>query len=598
MVGLHAVVRQIRTFLLEHGLALLLGTWLVLVVTSPVFEEAGKAGWHDWDSESAFRYITLLSVRKYHEFPFWHPYLCGGFAAWGYSEGVPNLVSPFMPVYFLMPFLLALKVELIGSALLNFFATYALVGRYTRVRPVQLFAAGIVTLNGRWAMQVAVGHCWYYGYAWLPVMLYLFELSLAACRERAPRARMFAHAAGAVLALLVYIGSIYPLPHGALLLGCVALMHAVNERSVRPIWAFGLSGFTAVGLSAPKLLAVADVMQKFSRKVESPEKIDAWTAIQILIGRNQTLGGGTVSAPHWGWHEWGFYIGLGSFLALVFGVLFERSARGVGLTVIGLLFWTLSLGTFDELSPWNLLHKLPVFSSQHVPSRFMAVALLVGMLVFASAFERRTGWLRARVPLLVPLLYPAVAFLLFDVADTAYKPFLSAFHLTMPQTSFRPEFKQIARPAYNYDPPGGAWAGPAYLAMLQNDGFVGCNHVPDAAEPKGAIAAGYPGYRGTVYVDGPGTATLLKWTPNSAVVAFDGLREESAVMYNMNHEPSWLANGKAVEDIRHAVGYRPHASSGQVEFRYRPRTWYPSLLLCLLTLMLSAWSIRKERAGA
>jgi hypothetical protein len=586
---MRARLEDFRRFVFEHGLALFLGTWMVLLVTMPVLSDVRKAGFHDWDSATVYRGITQLSILRYHEFPFWHPYLCGGFAAWGYSEGATNLVSVFAPFYFVMPMLSALRVELIGSALISFYGTYVLAGRYTTLRAVQLLVAGIVTLNGRWAMQLAVGHSWYFGYAWIPLMMYCF---LRALEEKR---RDFAHLSGAILALIIYIGGIYPLPHGALLLVCLCIVHCATKRDLGPFKLLTISALTGIGLAAPKLLPVADVMQKFSRKIESLEVIDPVAALLMLVGRNQSLGGGPTPVPAYGWHEWGFYIGIGALFALLFGAAFERSARGIGLTLIGLLFWVLSLGNFGEASPWALLHRLPVFSSQHVPSRFMAVAVLVGLLVFASAFERRTAWLRARMPLTTPLLYPVAMLLLADVGEISQKALAEAFNLSMPQTAFRAEFKQLQTLPYNYSP-AGAWAGPSYPAMLNNDGFVGCYSVPDKADPKGAIPEGADNYKGTAYVEGPGSATLVAWSPNSATVAYEGLAHESAVLYNMNHEASWRADNGPAENIHHAVGIHPRKSSGQVVFRYRPRTWNVSLLLCALTLAATAWSIREERA--
>src|ERR1700691_2655828 len=53
----------------------------------PLFHSMSTYGCHDWDSHSAYRYATVASLKRYHEFPWWNPWLNGGFPAWAYVEG-------------------------------------------------------------------------------------------------------------------------------------------------------------------------------------------------------------------------------------------------------------------------------------------------------------------------------------------------------------------------------------------------------------------------------------------------------------------------------------------------------------------------------
>src|SRR4051812_25668890 len=87
----------------------------LLMVVSPALASPGKMGILDWDSHAAYRFITWMSLKQYGEFPWWHPYFCGGFPAWGQAEGVSNLVSPFAPLYWALPFIWAFKLEAIGA---------------------------------------------------------------------------------------------------------------------------------------------------------------------------------------------------------------------------------------------------------------------------------------------------------------------------------------------------------------------------------------------------------------------------------------------------------------------------------------------------
>lgn len=555
--------------------------YLLFTVLAPIFFDLRKMGFHDWDSAAAYRYITVLSIKKYGELPFWHPYLCGGFAAFGYAEGAPNLVSPFLPVYLTMPMVLALRVEVFGSALISLAGSYLLAGRYTRSVALRVFVAAVYSLNGRWALQVAAGHAWYLVFAYTPLVLYFFERSLERGRGR------FVIGGGIALALMVYGGGIYPVPHTALLLIFFALLRAAQMRSTAPIRALAFMGTIGVGLASPKMVAIADVMTRFSRRIESTESINIEQLGAMLTSPEQSFSHAVTTVPAYGWHEWGVYVGWYSVVAMMLVLYFGRGPREWPLNVIGVVFIVLSLGALGPMAPWTLLHDLPVFSSQHVPSRFIAMAILALTLAFVAWVERRFLWRYASLFWVDLVGIAALAILLTDMATVSQHCMTEAFTLNMPQTTWRNEFQQIAVPPYNYDPPG-AWAGPSFPAMLSNDGFVGCYSVPDRADPKGAVARGGSNYHGEAYVagGGAGTARITSWSPNRATIAFEGLEGDATVVYNMNFDPNWTVQGADIVEVAHAVGFKPHRSTGEVTVRYRPRTLVPTLFVALFTIAL------------
>jgi hypothetical protein len=87
-----------------------------------------------------------------------------------------------------------------------------------------------------------------------------------------------------------------------------------------------------------------------------------------------------------------------------------------------------------------------------------------------------------------------------------------------------------------------------------------------------------------VYVEGNGEVELVSWTPNSATVELTAVTPGELVVYNMNHDPSWLANGEPALSHEGLVAARAPADGSRVEFRFRPRTLTWSLPLFLLTL--------------
>lgn len=564
----------------------------LLVVTGyvalllPMLEDFSTYGFHDWDAHSAYRYITTLSIRDYAEGPWWHPFLCGGVPAWGYVEGATNLVSPYLPFYLFADMRTAIRVEVLGNGLLGIAGAFALARRFTSSGALAGFFAALYVLNGRFALQAAVGHTWHLQYAFLPWLLWCFERAREAALCGSPsllRPSRFAVVAGALFAYLCYAGAIYPLPHAVLFVGLYVLIQAVQLRSLALVRDFALAGVIAVGLAAPKLFALADYMRGAPRLIASNERIGLAELLVMLGDSSQRYGSFPVRVPAYNWHEWGIYVGAFGIAALVVAVVFARGPRGQVLKVLGLLCLLLGFGSFHEYAPWTLLHQVPPFSSQHVPSRFHYLMLFFLGLAFVDTAQ---GWLAPRlgkhVRVQVLLLLPLAVFVI-DLVRVNQRPFEQAFWMRAPQIEPAERFRHLTDAAVSYEQPD--WAAPMLLSMFANTGVIRC-YGADPTLKIGAIAADAAGYRGQTFVaEGEGVAEVVRWTPNSAEIRVASASPGALIAYNMNYDPSWSANGEPALNHRGMVAARLREGTSGLTFRYFPRTLRYSLPLLLLTLL-------------
>ncbi|HEX7603471.1 MAG TPA: hypothetical protein VF316_17750, partial [Polyangiaceae bacterium] len=202
----HALRWETYSALTALVLFLMAAKWTL----APIFVEKGTFGIHDWDTSTAYRYISMLSMVRYHEGPWWSPWFCGGYPFWGYGESAPNVVSIFLPAYLLTSLPMALRIEIVGTAILGGVGAALLTGRLTRSWALKLFVAVIFALNGRFALQATSGHAWHLQYAYVPWVLYFVDRAFTGRMQNAFYAGIF-------LALMAYAGGIYPLPHAALL---------------------------------------------------------------------------------------------------------------------------------------------------------------------------------------------------------------------------------------------------------------------------------------------------------------------------------------------------------------------------------------------
>jgi hypothetical protein len=582
---------QLATAVLCWGVILAMGVF----VLAPTLADTKTVGGHDWDQMESHRYLVAKTILRFHQFPFWNPYACGGHSTWGGFESGTVVVSPWLPFYLAMSLPHALRAEVYGSALVSMIGAWLLAGRFTRSAAARALVVVAFAVNGRWALQLAAGHTWHLVYGLTPWALYYYDRAVGADPARvAPRLRDTVFM-GATMALMVYGGGIYPLPQTAVLVALYGVFLSAVLRSWRPVGVGVVAGAIALGLSAPKLLPILEVLGRFPRLIDSTEVMDMTGFVLILTGPDQDMGSPAVHVSQWGWHEWGMYIGWAVFGLVTLGCIVGRGLRESPLKWTGLAALVLGLGSFDPHAPWPLLHHLPVFKSQHVPSRWMYPALLLLSTVTASVLERalrRAG--RARGWIEVAMV-PAVGWIAYDVAAAARLPMTHTFANQMPAVAeatwpFRTEITIPREMDYAPD-----YAPPSLPAEMANIGTIACGTFPGLnvyvrdqngrVSGLGARGRGDPLYRGEAYVpDGVGQAEIVSFSPNAIAVRVTGAQAGEHVVLNQNWDAGWRADGEPAMNWADTIAGQLHAADSTVVFRYRPRLWYPGLAACMATL--------------
>jgi hypothetical protein len=398
------------------------------------------------------------------------------------------------------------------------------------------------------------------------------------------------------LALLVYTGGIYPLPHTAVALVAYSALLAVTTRSLVPIGRMMACGLLGLGLAAPRLLPIIEVLRRFPRLIDSTESMDLGPFVEMLTSPQQEPGSMPARVSQWGWHEWGMYVGWGALLAVALGAVLARGVREGPLLLVGAALLTLAFGRFYDYAPWPLLHLLPVFSSQHVPSRWMLPALLFLACAAASTAERllaRAG--RARAVLEVATML-AAAWLVRDICQVVAPSLTRTFgrappHVTDPMAEFRT--LQHVPPELAYDP--GEWAPSTLSALMANMGSLDCSTFPGynnytrgssgRSPGMGAHAVGEAEYRGEAFVaERHGAATIVAWTPNAMDVEVEGALPGDHVVLNQNWDPGWTANGARAVAWSDSVSTVVTTGSQRIHFRYRPRTLWIGMVIFLLAI--------------
>jgi hypothetical protein len=579
----------------------------ILVVVSPLLLHPWALGEHNWDQMNTQREVVVKTLLRFHQFPFWDPYECGGHSAWGSLESDPIVVSPWLPVYLLSPLAIAIRVEVVVATLGFAVGCWLLASRFTESRALRALLPILVVANSRFGLQMAAGHPWHLFYGLLPWILILFDRAIDPASPPA-RSRRDVALAGVLLAGMVYGDAIYPVPHVAFAVTVYAAVMAHARRSLVPLRALAAFAAVGIGLASPKLLPLYEEMQRFPRWITSEEAIwpqDLYRVLTWPVGDYTA----TSAFTNGMWHEWGLYLGRGGLALLVVGLVASRGPRERALKWVGFAMIAIVIGGFHQLTPWRLLHLLPIFKSQHVPSRWLFPAIIVLACAAVSGLERLLSRAGDRRPFLEMALGFAAAAIALDMSLIARRPITQSFINPTPyEQDVVTPFHIVDRLAPRGDYRPGLEDVSTLPGVLENVGTMECDthnvlhitHRDEEGRMPGVGAWGDqdPDYRGEAYVaEAHGTAEIASWTPNAVEVRVKDARAGDRLVLNQNWDPGWNANGVPAVAYRDAVATTLDAPDETVRFRYRPRSLPWGLAVCAATLVSAGVWLRRRRGA-
>jgi hypothetical protein len=520
---------------------------------------------NDWDYYLQLHWAAVYTIEHFHQLPLWNPYRCGGMPLLGHPQSA--LVSPFLPLDLILGPMVAIHLQVVIHLAIAFGGGCVLARCLGISRLGAIAAAGCFAGSSWFYIHLAAGNADFMAYAYVPWAAAFYYLSIQSRRAT------FGALAGLVLALMYFERGIYAVPQTALILTLIAATLALQRRSLYPVMILALIGVWTVGFAAIKLLPTLDFFGPGGRAIDPGEANPLWIFIPALFSRYQ-WGGQILKGHHpWGFHEYGAYIGI------IFGTLGLcgitcNFRRGLPWLIVCLATLSLAVGYFGPYSPWVLVHKLPPFYSERVPSRFLILfTLSVGILAgygIDTLSKMALPWSLAAAIVLVGIAiidgWFVSASYMHEVVEGGQSP--KPWFATFTQTS---------------EPHTGGHA--MYMASNSNLGVtVACNDsIPHKFNVHGYEDADY---RGEQYLLGAGDLSLTKWTPNALGFEVDA-PSPTVLVVNQNYDPDWqVVNGRG-EVFNNAGLIAVHIPAGhqQLELAFRSRAFWIGLALTLTTLL-------------
>ncbi len=522
--------------------------------------------------------------------PLWNPFQCGGIPDWADPQA-----QFFHPLYALTGFLgttLALKVFLCLHALFGCFGMYHL----ARHQGLQWFgaltAATIWVGSGFFAWHCGTGHGNFIAFYLAPWAVLLWRRAVADVR--------FAPLLALVLSGAIYAGGAYAFPFFALLLGVEVTLQMLKptpqtETRTGIVVAGSVTVLLTLTLCALRLLPILEHLGYYPRLVGGNDSIRLGELLQMLT-RDDARGPGTRFGGHpWSWSEYGSYIGYPAVLLGLGGGLRALLLRVHGRVLVGtVLFAMLTLGHTGLISPWTLLHQLPVFDSLRVPTRFVVLFLLYFSLLAGTALDgiraRRPrrfgrfefgsgahGWLRHAVPWAC-LLWISVS--------------LIQHHRSVLRGMWRD--KPVVAAASQRSPQ-------LFIAAMPKAHQPWAQHPAPAQFPSANLGTGFC-YTGMAYRPAPGLwagkvaqvrvteGAVESWGNSTrsfwAVVA---LPNPARVIFNQTYSPGWRADTGELTLTRGRIAVDLPPGRHRVEIEYRPVLFPWAVGISILGALLALW---------
>lgn len=345
---------------------------------------------------------TRVIILKYHEFPWWNPWVSGGVPLFANPQfgliSLPTVLGMFFGS------ILGYKLAILAYFILGFYSLLLLFGKSFKTPKTTAILLAYIWTFGTFLTYRSLGHYTFLTIQFLPLMLH-FYIS----RESYKRSWLY-FGITASLAALAAAHNMTILSYIVLGLFIVIDITKISFKNTKNALESSIeihkrelnflvkSGAVFVILTLYRLLFTMSYLGDYPRsQTDNPEPtIGVAKALFAIAGpfrqfQNQP------KHPQWSWMEASAYIGfLTAVVAILIGYIFWQKRRKwktefaynpTKVIMLGGFCFLLGLGNFiGSLSPYILIRHLPILSSMRVASRWLVFSSLL-ILVFIALYK-------------------------------------------------------------------------------------------------------------------------------------------------------------------------------------------------------------------
>jgi hypothetical protein len=552
----------------ELWLALLGSGLVALIQWSPAFRSLRATGFGDWQMIHHNWEAAYVSLTRFAEWPLWDPFHCGGVSILRNPES--QLYSPLFLLSFATGTVIAIKIMLWAHITCALWGMYWLArARYRLGATASAFCAVAWGCSGRFVWDGAGGHATFLPFAFTPWLVYL-------AHRRQDQRREIAWLVG-LLVLTLCEGGTYPLPYFALLLAIELVLrwqqtaqHGGRARAFVDTARFGLAIALLTGLTGairfvPEYLSLLE----FPRQMPNNDSVTLAEVLTMLTAREHSW---RVAGHPFVWAEYGSYVGWPTLLLAALGLYWAAREAGKRHLLFGLLFYGLLMcGNLGDYSAWSLLHRLPVYDSLRVPTRFAVLFTFYLALLAGHALDRIAR--AARNPRIAQAVLGALWLVNLGDVLLVTLPIIDRWHEQPLDRSTPAESFHLVGGDYYHRYASYPWLNlgtPTCYSGGMN--WLVSNALWLGPQPQVRVQ------------DGAGQ--VLAWGRTPQHVWAELVTTQSArVIFNQNYASGWISNTGALDHDHGRLALTLPAGRQRVELSYRPPEFAACALLSLAGLL-------------
>lgn len=521
-----------------------------------------------------------VTITRYHEFPHWNPWECGGLPLWDNPQAPVG--APLTWPMFLVGTTTMMAIWYVLHSALGFLSMWVFARHEIKLsRAATLVASAAWAFAGFHQQHYSGGHFTFVPFLYFPLALLLWR--------RAEEDARFAVGTGLLVAWMMYEGGVYPIPHLAAILAVETMMR-VRKRNLGGIVRAGaIVVVVGLGLGASRFLPVFEQLKAHTRAIGQETDALQWNTFKdMFLARTHDR---YVAGQAYVWPEYGAYLGPIVLSLALLGVLLGGLELW-WLVVLLVFSGALMFGHAAKWAPWAVLkgHVFP-FKEMRVPSRFrcevtMFLALFAGVAI--DRVEARLRKAHARYELVDIARTTVLALALIGVGDVigvGITTFEGAFTNPPEQT-----VEVSPKLYYGYD------SVPMIDQPRQNIGRLAC-------WDEWGFGAGAPLWTGDVAQvrakNADATIGASKRTPNTFTFDVDA-KAPARILINSTYDKSWRTTVGTTSEVDKQLVVDVPPGKHHVRVYYRPRTFYPGVAITLLTALGAVvywvWDARRRRA--
>lgn len=536
----------------------------------------------DDHSHYSFDAVNALTVKQYHQLPAWNPYWCGGTA--GIAEPENAFFGPDLVLRLLFDVGIARHLLAILGLVLAAEGTYRLARSMGSSGLASVGAALIYMLNSTvYPLWLGNGFLnFVMGFGLMPFVLW--------CLLQGIERPGYRYLGGFFFAWIFVHAGTYPAPYTLLAVGFLTVSLSFMMRNdgkgawAKPFASAIVLGVVFLVLAQAKFLPLVMFLKQSSR---------VWLPIEQLPA-------GSVL---------GFFTQVHVPLLVLAALAPLTRDRWAVLCMCGAgLFFVISMGDFDPLSPYHLLKQLPLFKQLRTPERHIIVVMLFltcGAARLVTQIEdgvaRFVAWMfSVDGPRKLPLPIRATAALVGTLAVAAV---FGPRHTQM----LKEASAQFSNVVFTFEPPrhmNGEFRQhrgnrrDMHVFSAINAGSLAC--ITGIAVTQSRLLRGDLAQE--EYPLDPALATVrrVRWTPNEIELDVEA-RRATRVLINQNHHKYWRSSVGAVVSHQGLLAIDVPAGRHRVKLRFVDRWLQLGIAVSLLgvawlSVVTAAFIARRLRA--